>query len=218
MAADSQSGGYWLVARDGGIFAFNAPFYGSTGGIRLNAPVVGMAATPNDGGYWLVASDGGVFAFGNAPFLGSVPGIGSPPPTAPHGATQTVTDENGVSYSVQLSQVIDPAQGATEFNTPNAGYRFVTTLFTISNTSSSEITENANNDTNVIGSNNQTYTADFNSVSECTNFSFGEFQLAPGESSTGCVTFQVPVGVSVVKVRFTPSSGFSRYFAEWLVS
>ncbi len=81
MAADSQSGGYWLVARDGGIFAFNAPFDGSTGGIRLNAPVVGMAATPDDGGYWMVGSDGGVFAFGDAPFLGSVPGIAPPLPT-----------------------------------------------------------------------------------------------------------------------------------------
>ena len=34
--------GYWLVAADGGLFAFNAPFYGSTGGLTLNAPVVGM--------------------------------------------------------------------------------------------------------------------------------------------------------------------------------
>ena len=28
--------GYWLVASDGGIFAFGAPFYGSTGGMHLN--------------------------------------------------------------------------------------------------------------------------------------------------------------------------------------
>jgi hypothetical protein len=32
-----------MVASDGGIFSFNAPFYGSTGGIRLDKPVVGMA-------------------------------------------------------------------------------------------------------------------------------------------------------------------------------
>ena len=42
IAADPQTGGYWLVASDGGIFAFNAPFYGSTGGIRLQQPVNGM--------------------------------------------------------------------------------------------------------------------------------------------------------------------------------
>jgi N-acetylmuramoyl-L-alanine amidase len=61
-----------LVASDGGVFAFgNAVFHGSTGGMALDAPIVGMAATTDGGGYWLVASDGGVFTFGNAVFHGS---------------------------------------------------------------------------------------------------------------------------------------------------
>ncbi len=64
--------GYWLVAADGGIFAFgHAGFHGSTGGLALNKPMVGMAATPDDGGYWLVASDGGIFTYGDAGFYGS---------------------------------------------------------------------------------------------------------------------------------------------------
>ena len=37
-------GGYWEVAADGGIFSFGAPFYGSTGSLHLNAPIVGMGA------------------------------------------------------------------------------------------------------------------------------------------------------------------------------
>ena len=73
-AVDRATGGYWLVASDGGVFAFGAPFLGSTGAIALVAPIVGMAATADGGGYWLVASDGGVFAFGDAPFLGSMGG------------------------------------------------------------------------------------------------------------------------------------------------
>ena len=64
--------GYWQVAADGGVFTFgSAGFYGSTGSMRLNKPVVGMAPTPDHRGYWLVASDGGVFAFGDAGFYGS---------------------------------------------------------------------------------------------------------------------------------------------------
>ncbi|MGD0882584.1 MAG: IPT/TIG domain-containing protein [Acidimicrobiales bacterium] len=64
--------GYWLVAADGGVFAYgNAPFEGSAGNLALNAPVVGMTATPDHGGYWLVAADGGVFAYGDAGFFGS---------------------------------------------------------------------------------------------------------------------------------------------------
>ena len=64
--------GYWQVASDGGIFTFgSAGFYGSTGSMRLNKPVVGMAPALDRQGYWLVASDGGVFAFGDAGFYGS---------------------------------------------------------------------------------------------------------------------------------------------------
>ena len=74
-AATPDGLGYWVVAADGGIFAYgDAAFEGSTGGIHLKAPVVGMAATPDGRGYWLVASDGGVFAFGDATFAGSMGG------------------------------------------------------------------------------------------------------------------------------------------------
>ena len=52
----------------------DAGFYGSAGGLTLNRPVVGMAATPDGKGYWLVASDGGIFAFGDAGFYGSTGG------------------------------------------------------------------------------------------------------------------------------------------------
>jgi hypothetical protein len=64
--------GYWLLGRDGGVFSFgNAPFFGSTGGMKLNAPVLSMATTPKKDGYWLLARDGGVFSFGAAGFFGS---------------------------------------------------------------------------------------------------------------------------------------------------
>jgi hypothetical protein len=64
--------GYWLVASDGGIFSYgDAEFFGSTGDIKLNKPIVGMAPTTSDRGYWLVASDGGIFSFGDAQFFGS---------------------------------------------------------------------------------------------------------------------------------------------------
>jgi hypothetical protein len=53
------------------VFAFAAPFRGSTGGRVLNQPVDGLAATPSGGGYWFVSDDGGIFAFGDARFQGS---------------------------------------------------------------------------------------------------------------------------------------------------
>jgi len=71
----ASSQGLVLSARDGGVFTYGtAQFAGSMGGQRLNAPVVGVAATPDGGGYWLVAADGGVFNFGDARFYGSMGG------------------------------------------------------------------------------------------------------------------------------------------------
>ncbi len=68
--------GYWLVAADGGVFAYgSARFLGSASNLTLRAPIVGMAPTPDGGGYWLVAADGGVFAYGDARFYGSTVGV-----------------------------------------------------------------------------------------------------------------------------------------------
>jgi hypothetical protein len=72
--------GYWLVGSDGGIFTFgDAGFYGSTGALTLQRPVVGITPTFDFGGYWLVASDGGIFTFGDGGFYGSIPGLGLQP-------------------------------------------------------------------------------------------------------------------------------------------
>ena len=72
---DPAGKGYWMVASDGGVFAFgDAVFSDSMGGKHLNSPIVGMTATPDGKGYWLVASDGGTFAFGDAVYFGSMGG------------------------------------------------------------------------------------------------------------------------------------------------
>jgi hypothetical protein len=76
MQSTPDGKGYWLVASYGGIFAFgDAHLYGSTGGITLTKPIVGMQSTPDGKGYWLVASDGSVFSFGDAHFYGSTGGV-----------------------------------------------------------------------------------------------------------------------------------------------
>jgi len=67
--------GLWAAASGVFVFASSARFFGSTGSIKLNKPVVGMAATPTARGYWMVATDGGIFAFGDAPFFGSTGSI-----------------------------------------------------------------------------------------------------------------------------------------------
>ncbi len=61
------SAGYWMVASDGGVFAFgDAPFAGSLGGKGLDT-IVGMTPTATHAGYWLTTETGGLYAFGDAP-------------------------------------------------------------------------------------------------------------------------------------------------------
>ena len=77
----AKTAGYDMVGSDGGVFVFpdrdqSGGFFGSLPGLGVNVNnIVGMVPTATDQGYFLVGSDGGVFAFGNAPFLGSLPGL-----------------------------------------------------------------------------------------------------------------------------------------------
>ena len=93
---DSQAApkqGYWLTARDAGIFAFgDSKFHGSKGGQPLNAPIVGMASTETGNGYWQVASDGGIFSWGDATFFGSK---GGQPLNKPVVGMASTADGNG---------------------------------------------------------------------------------------------------------------------------
>ena len=48
VASVSAASGYWLVSSDGGVFNFgDASFYGSTGGLAINKPIVAMAPSPD---------------------------------------------------------------------------------------------------------------------------------------------------------------------------
>jgi hypothetical protein len=76
--------GYWLLGADGGVFSFNAPFYGSglpSGASPTDCPYepgtsgpsissngcTAVAATPTGSGYWIADSSQLPAAFGSAP-------------------------------------------------------------------------------------------------------------------------------------------------------
>ena len=114
--AAGPAGGYWMVASDGGIFSFGtARFFGSTGSMNLNQPIVGIAATPNGNGYWMVATDGGIFSFGDARFFGSTGHVSSTnrssawPPRRPATATGSSPPTAGSSPSATPSSSAPPA-------------------------------------------------------------------------------------------------------------
>jgi hypothetical protein len=119
--------------------------------------------------------------------------------------------------AVVLIKVIDPAQGADQYTTPNNGDRFVGAVFTLVGVSGT-FSDDANNNATLVGSNGQGYTADFDSIAGVTNFNDGSYNLTPGVRSVGAVTFQVPAGVSVSAIQWSGSGGFGGAPAMWTVS
>jgi len=102
-----------------------------------------------------------------------------------------------------LVKIIDPARGATEFDSPDNGKRFVGAVFKIKALKGSPQDEDANSDADLIGSNGQTYTFDIADIARYTNFDNGTIHVAQGETATGAVVFQVPDGVKVAEVQWT---------------
>ena len=132
FTAAGPAAGYWLVATDGGIFAYgDASFLGSTGNIKLARPAVGMAATPSGDGYWVVASDGGVFNYGDAPFAGSTgaiklnqPMVGLAPTPSGQGYWLVAADGGVFNYG---DAALHGSLGGTQLNSPIVAMAATTT-------------------------------------------------------------------------------------------
>lgn len=140
MAYTPDGQGYWIFASDGGVFAYgSAAFYGSMGGIPLNAPIVGAAAHPSGQGYWLFAADGGVFAYGASAFRGSMGGIPLNAPvvggtaTASGGGYWLVASDGGIFAfgdapfhgSMGGTALNQPIVGMARFTGSGSGYWLV---------------------------------------------------------------------------------------------
>ncbi len=104
MVPSADGGGYFMVAADGGVFAFgDANFEGSCpsiGGCAGTAVAVMPDASGH--GYWLVTKTGGVYTFGDAPYFGAPGNTGSPVTAAvrtPDGGGYWVLVANGTIYN-----------------------------------------------------------------------------------------------------------------------
>lgn len=128
------------------------------------------------------------------------------PSTGKVGDTFHASDSSS-DINVTLVKIIDPAQGADQYTTPDAHKRFVGAVFTIK--ANAAYNDDANNAATITGSDGQTYSADFSDIAGYTNFNSGTVKLAAGESSTGVVVFQVPDGVSISNVKYDVSGGFA---------
>lgn len=174
------------------------------------------------GGAWAAVASGGSSVNSTPSGGGSTGSSGgssssSAAPAAHVGSTINLKDESGNEMAVTLIKVDDPATGSDEFNQPDAGKRFVATQISIKNSSSTaSISPNILAEGTLIDSANQSYNADFNTVSDCQAFA-SNLAIAPGDTAAGCMVFQVPTGNAPAKFQYTPSSGFSGNTGQWLI-
>ena len=131
MVPSSTGQGYFMVASDGGVFAFgDAAFEGSCPAIGgcAGAAVAVMPDANNDG-YWLVTATGHVYAFGNAPVLGAPNGVSAP-------VTSAVRTHDGNGYWILLANgTVLPFGDATNLGGPTGlanGLRPATAIFATS--------------------------------------------------------------------------------------
>ncbi len=75
ITATSDGGGYWLIAQDGGLFAFGDAAYSGSNNFTpgYGAYDSGITSTPDGHGYWLVKDYGSVSAYGDAATTYAVP-------------------------------------------------------------------------------------------------------------------------------------------------
>ena len=121
MAATTDGGGYWLVASDGGIFAFgDAVFYGSLGSTAAGIGTVGILAEGI--GYWILSSAGGATAFAappvpasNVPVISQLPaGVDPAASTQPGAAFASAcySGENNAACDGDALAAINAARGS----------------------------------------------------------------------------------------------------------
>ena len=106
MVPSSDGGGYFMVASDGGVFAFgDARFEGSCPGMGgCSGAAVAVVPDASGNGYWLVTQTGHVYAFGDAAFYGAPGNQGSP-------VTSAVRTADGGGYWVLLANGTVDAYG-----------------------------------------------------------------------------------------------------------
>jgi len=127
----------------------------------------------------------------------------APPPTPAPSSTLDLHDFSGNTLAVDAYLAADPATPANRFDKPSAGDRFVAIGLHLTDLGPGTISDDADGDTSLVGTNGQVYTPSFDGVQGCTNFDYGIFTLFDGESESGCVVFELPDSVGISRVAFT---------------
>jgi hypothetical protein len=140
----------------------------------------------------------------------TTPTTSGAPTDLPLGTAATITNNGSPDFDVTATQIVDPAQPADQYVTPqNAGDIFVAVAFTLTDTGTANVSDDIYSDTKIFDSAGQGYEGDFEDTASGPSFPSGEIDIAPGGTASGWVMFEVPGSATLATVTFTPSSGFA---------
>jgi hypothetical protein len=145
----------------------------------------------------------------------------SNPNSGPLGTTYQVggtdSNSNSTAYKVTAVTVDQHSPLAPYDSLTNPADHLAAVKFRITGVTG-QSSDDANNNASVLSGDTTQYPSALNSTADGPNFSSGSFTLAPGQTASGWVTFELPPGQSVASVQWVPSSGLSGQAGTWTVA
>jgi hypothetical protein len=145
----------------------------------------------------------------------------SNPNSGPLGTTYQVggtdSNSNSTAYKVTAVTVNQHSSLAPYDSLTNSADHLAAVKFRITGVTG-QSSDDANNNASVISGDTTQYPSALNSTADGPNFSSGSFTLAPGQTASGWVTFELPPGQSIASVQWVPSSGLSDQAGTWTVA
>jgi hypothetical protein len=146
----------------------------------------------------------------------------APPPNPNSGPLGTAyqvggTDSNSTTYEV-TAVTVDQYSSLTPYDSlTNSADHLAAVKFRITGVTG-QSSDDANNNATVISGDTTQYPSAVNATADGPNFSSGSFTVAPGQTASGWVTFELPPGQSIASVQWVPSSGLSDQAGTWTVA
>jgi len=157
----------------------------------------------------------------SAPKAAPKPTPSSNPNSGPLGTTYQVggtdSNSNSTTYKVTAVTVDQHSPLAPYDSLTNSADHLAAVKFRITGVTG-QSSDDANNNASVISGDTTQYPSTLNSTTDGPNFSSGSFTLAPGQTASGWVTFELPPGQSIASVQWVPSSGLSDQAGTWTVA
>jgi hypothetical protein len=151
-------------------------------------------------------------------------GTGSPSagpvPSAVAGVGDTIELSGlkaGERMAVTLVQVVDPAQPASEFDSPPAGSRLISAQVRLRNTGTGPYQDSPANSATLVDTVGQAFRTTISGTAEGPAFP-GSVTVAPGDTGLGFVTFAVPAASVAGKFQFALDSGLATEVGQWRVT